>query len=53
MLWFHEYRRRHPDAPDRLCILYDSRIAFQATSRDSPPQEHRAVVATGQGLRNG
>jgi hypothetical protein len=37
--------------PATLCILYDSRNAFQAISRDVPPAEHAAAAATGQGLR--
>eukprot|EP01047_Picozoa_sp_COSAG01_P100452 COSAG01_NODE_30305_length_618_cov_2.344894_2_plen_73_part_00 len=37
LLWFREYRRQHLQAPDRLCILYDSWNAFQAISCDVPP----------------
>jgi hypothetical protein len=51
LLWFREYRRQHPQAPATLCILYDSRNAFQAISCDVPPAEHAAAAATGQGLR--
>jgi hypothetical protein len=50
LLWFREYRRQHLQAPDRLCILYDSWNAFQAISCDVPPALGVVRVVIGIGV---
>eukprot|EP01047_Picozoa_sp_COSAG01_P016628 COSAG01_NODE_858_length_13069_cov_23.641943_3_plen_98_part_00 len=51
MLWVKRYRAQHDDAPDRLCIVYDSENAFEAVSRDTEPAKNAAAAQVAQGVR--
>jgi hypothetical protein len=51
MLWVKRYRAQHDDAPDRLCIVYDSQNAFEAVSRDIEPAKNAAAAQVAQGVR--
>jgi hypothetical protein len=49
--WVKRYRAQHDDAPDRLCIVYDSQNAFEAVSRDIEPAKNAAAAQVAQGVQ--